>query len=60
MPFNIKDIWNITTKYIFTNKKVGIGTDTPQSLLDVNGYITENNEKLEDKYTLNSDNNKNE
>jgi len=60
MPFNIKDIWNITTKYIFTNKKVGIGTDTPQSLLDVNGYITENNEKLEDKYTLSSDNNKNE
>lgn len=60
MPFNIKDIWNITTKYIFTNKNVGIGTDTPQSLLDVNGYITENNEKLENKYTLNSDNNKNE
>lgn len=58
MPFGLTEIWNITSKYIYTNKKVGIYTSVPVSELDVYGHISENGTNLENKYILKTDGNK--
>tara|TARA_Y100000389_G_scaffold83399_1_gene79967 strand:+ start:16262 stop:19498 length:3237 start_codon:yes stop_codon:yes gene_type:complete len=56
MSYKITDLWNVDTKSIYnTSKNVGIGTNNPNSKLDVNGTISgteikEDNKKLEDKY----------
>ena len=60
MPYKLGKIWNEANTYITTDKNVGINTNYPQSELDVKGDITEDGQKLKDKYTLKTDDNKKE
>ena len=60
MPYKLGEIWNEAITYITTTKKVGINTTKPESELDVQGDITEDGQKLKDKYTLKTDDNKKE
>ena len=65
MPFGLRDIWNITSKYIYSSgRNIGIETKDPKYELDVNGTINgnkfrENGELLRERYLLVSDRDKN-
>ena len=65
MPFNLTELWTVSTKYLFTlGRKVGIETKNPKYTLDVNGVINAENIKeqdqdLEKKYLQVSDRDKN-
>jgi hypothetical protein len=62
MPYGLGTVWNVTSKYIYTDpvldKNVGIGTISPVCDLDVYGNIAENGILLENKYNLKPENNK--
>lgn len=62
MPYGLGTVWNVTSKYIYTDpassKNVGIGNITPICALDVFGDIAEKGILLEEKYNLKPENNK--